>query len=293
MKTMLKSKMFKAGWIGLSSMIFMISPSFSSRAKDLFTDHAPVFTFSDSLGKSEAPTAQGSVEDCDPKEMDQSEYPRIKLNAAARKYVLQFIPKNREDLEAIEKRSDKYFSIIEPVLESYGIPIELKYLAVVESQLITKAKSRVGARGMWQLMPQTARELGLKCKGKNDERTHAYKSTVAAAKYLKALYNTYGDWLLVIAAYNSGPGYVDKAIKKSGSRNFWKLQRFLPAETRGHVKRYIGTHHYFQEEGSVTVLTKAETIEYNKAVEAFALKQKTNATEEEVAIVEPPMTFRK
>ena len=282
---MLKSKMFKAGTLGM--LIFMISPSVSSRAKDLFTDHAPVFTFSDSLGKSENLSSQGSVENCDPKETEKSAYPRIKLNAAAKKYVLQFIPKNLEDLEAIEKRSAKYFRIIEPVLESYGIPVELKYLAVVESQLITNAKSRVGARGMWQLMPQTARELGLKCKGKVDERTHAYKSTVAAAKYLKYLYNQYGDWLLVIAAYNSGPGYVDKAIKKSGSRNFWKLQRFLPAETRGHVKRFIGTHHYFQEEGSVTVLTKAETIEHQKAIDAYTMKQKETTTETEVALVEP------
>lgn len=286
---MLKSKMFKAGSIGL--MIFMISPSVSSRAKDLFTDHAPVFTFSDSLGKSEDLPTQGSVETCDPEETEKSDHPRIKLNAAARKYVLQFIPKNREDLVAIEKRSAKYFRIIEPVLESYGIPVELKYLAVVESQLITNAKSRVGARGMWQLMPQTARELGLKCKGKVDERTHAYKSTVAAAKYLKALHNEFGDWLLVIAAYNSGPGYVLKAIKKSGSRNFWKLQRYLPAETRGHVKRYIGTHHYFQEEGSLTVLTKAETIEYQKAVEAYSMKQKANTTTEEVVMVEPAIAL--
>ena len=144
---------------------------------------------------------------------------------------------------------------------------------------------------MWQLMPQTARELGLKCKGKVDERTHAYKSTVAAAKYLKALHNEFGDWLLVIAAYNSGPGYVLKAIKKSGSRNFWKLQRYLPAETRGHVKRYIGTHHYFQEEGSLTVLTKAETIEYQKAVEAYSMKQKANTTTEEVVMVEPAIAL--
>ena len=282
---MLKSKMFTAGLAGL--LILLISPSISSRAKDLFTDHAPVFTFSDSLGKSEDILSKGSVEDCGPDVTQVSSFPRIQLNASARKYVLQFIPKNREDLENIEKRSAKYFRIIEPILESHGIPVELKYLAVVESQLITKAKSKVGARGLWQLMPQTARELGLKCKGKIDERTHAYKSTVAAAKYLKALYAEFGDWLLVIAAYNSGPGHVLKAIKKSGSRNFWKMQRFLPAETRGHVKRYIGTHHYFQEDFSLTVLTKAETIEYQKAVDKYLASQKENSQDEEITLGEP------
>jgi membrane-bound lytic murein transglycosylase D len=285
MKTMLKSKMLKAGWIGLSSMIFMISPSVSSTAKELY-NRAPVFNFADSLGKLTDTTIERSTDISSP-ENEASDLPQIRLNASARKYVLQFIPKNREDLEAIEKRSARFFNIIEPIFEKQGIPVELKYLAVVESQLITTAKSKVGARGLWQFMPQTARELGLKCNGKYDERTHAYKSTVAAAKYLKALHAQFGDWLLVIAAYNSGPGYVYNAIKKSGSRNFWKMQRYLPEETRSHVKRFIGTHVYFQEEASITVLTKAETIEHQKAVEAHLMKRKMNSTEEVVVQVQP------
>jgi membrane-bound lytic murein transglycosylase D len=101
-------------------------------------------------------------------------------------------------------------------------------------------------------MPTTAREIGLKINGKYDERTHFYKSTVAAAKYLKSLYGYFGDWLLVLAAYNSGPGTVFKAIHKSGTRNFWALQAFLPAESRGHVKRFIATHYFFEEQGSVS-----------------------------------------
>jgi membrane-bound lytic murein transglycosylase D len=284
MKTMLKSKMLKAGWIGLSSMIFMISPSVSSTAKEVY-NRATVFNFADSLGKLTDTTVE-TASDVLITEREES-LPQIRLNASARKYVLQFIPKNREDLEAIEKRSSRFFNIIEPIFEKQGIPVELKYLAVVESQLITNAKSKVGARGLWQFMPQTARELGLKCNGKYDERTHAYKSTVAAAKYLKALHAQFGDWLLVIAAYNSGPGYVYNAIKKSGSRNFWKMQRYLPEETRSHVKRFIGTHVYFQEEASITVLTKAETIEHQKAVEAHLMKRKLNTTEEVVVQVLP------
>jgi membrane-bound lytic murein transglycosylase D len=96
-----------------------------------------------------------------------------------------------------------------------------------------------------------------------------YKSTKAAAKYLNDLYKEFGDWLLVIAAYNSGPGPVYTAIKKSGSHNFWRLQQYLPLETRLHVKRFIGTHYYFEGEGSITTLTKAEATEHLKAVTKF------------------------
>jgi membrane-bound lytic murein transglycosylase D len=107
-------------------------------------------------------------------------------------------------------------------------------------------------------MPVTAKELGLKIAGKTDERTHTYRSTVAAAKYLRYLYGEFGDWLLVLAAYNSGPGTVYKAIKKAGSKNFWSLQSLLPAESRGHVKRFISIHYFFEGEGSVATQTKAE-----------------------------------
>ncbi|HUQ97016.1 MAG TPA: lytic transglycosylase domain-containing protein, partial [Chitinophagaceae bacterium] len=127
--------------------------------------------------------------------------------------------------------------------------------------------------GPWQLMPTTARELGLRVSKKTDERKQYYKSTTAAAKYLRDLYSEYGDWLLVIAAYNAGPGNVNKAIRKAGSRNFWKLQAFLPAETRGHVKRFIGTHYFFEDAGSETTLTKAEAKAHCEALARFANSQ--------------------
>jgi membrane-bound lytic murein transglycosylase D len=107
-------------------------------------------------------------------------------------------------------------------------------------------------------MPETAKLLGLKVSTKYDERTNYRKSTKAAAIYLKDLHREFGDWLLVLAAYNCGPGPVHSAIKTSGSRNFWKLQNYLPAESRGHVKKFIATHYYFEGQGGVTTLTKAE-----------------------------------
>jgi len=199
--------------------------------------------------------------------------PAIRLSKQAALYVDNYIIKNIEDLERIKQKSRYFFQVTDAVFNKYNLPQELKYLAVIESELNTKALSPVGARGAWQLMPGTARLLSLKVSGKYDERTHFYKSTVAAAKYLRDLHEIFGDWLLVIASYNSGPGRVFQAIKKSGSRNFWKLQNYLPAETRGHVKRFIATHYYFEGNGSATTLTKEEANSYKKVMLAFVENQ--------------------
>ena len=199
--------------------------------------------------------------------------PVIALNKQARKFVDGYAASNGEMLELVRRRGMSTFPIMDSVFRKYHLPVELKYLAVIESELSPKAVSKVGAVGTWQLMPVTARALSLKVSSKYDERRHVYKSTVAAAKYLRDLYNEFGDWLLVIAAYNSGPGGVYKAIRKSGSRNFWVLQQYLPAETRDHVKKFIGTHYYFEGEGSVTTLTKAEVAAYTKKMVAFVGEQ--------------------
>jgi len=195
--------------------------------------------------------------------------PEIQLNRNASKFVKGFIKKEDEFLQKMKLRSENYFTNIETVLCKYDLPMQLKYLAVVESELRPNAVSRVGAKGMWQLMPVTARELGLKVSGKYDERLQTQRSTVAAAKYLRSLYAEFGDWLLTLAAYNSGPGTVYKAIKKSGSRNFWALQSYLPEESRGHVKRFISIHYFFEGEGSITTQTKSEAVAFQKQMEQY------------------------
>ena len=161
-------------------------------------------------------------------------------------YINRYIDRNIESLEKIRKKNKHTFRMMDGVFTKFDLPLELKYLAVIESELKPTAVSRVGAVGTWQLMPETARILGLKITDKYDERTHTYKSTKAAAIYLCDLHNEFNDWLLVLAAYNCGPGPVYKAIKKSGSRDFWKLQNYLPLESRTHVKRFIATHYYFE-----------------------------------------------
>ena len=202
--------------------------------------------------------------------------PAIKLNKKEAVFVRKYI-KNRGDcLVNVKKRSVIPFDIIDSVFRIYKIPVELKYLAVIESELKPNALSHVGASGPWQLMPGTAKCLGLRVDRHIDQRTDFTLSTRAAARYLKDLYAQFDDWLLVIAAYNGGPKPVHRAIRESGSRNFWVIQKHLPAESREHVKKFIATHYYFEGHGSETTLTRSEYMEYIKQVNAFDSRQKTS-----------------
>jgi membrane-bound lytic murein transglycosylase D len=204
----------------------------------------------------------------------------VRLNPRAIIFVQDYMEKYGEDLLKMKDWGRPYFNMIDGIFKKYGLPTELKYLAVIESELKSTATSWAGAVGPWQLMPVTARELGLKVSHNRDERTDYQKSTHAAAKYLRDLYNEFGDWLLVIAAYNGGPGNVYSAIRKSGgSRNFWKLQYFLPAESRMHVKKFIGTHYVFEGQGSITTLTKAEATEQIGVTATYLLNRRLSGEE--------------
>lgn len=202
--------------------------------------------------------------------------PEIPLHPSMGNFIADYADDYEVLFEKLRLNKSGYFKTFDKIFTQQNIPVELKYLAVVESKLKTDARSGVGAVGLWQFMPVTAKQFGLKITAKYDERQHVWKSSVAAAKYLNDLYDIFEDWLLVIASYNSGPAPVLNAIKKSGSRNFWKLQYFLPKETRLHVKRFIATHYYFEGSGSLVTLGKAESEKYLKEVEAFNLKNDTN-----------------
>jgi len=185
----------------------------------------------------------------------------IKLNPKAVSFVQDYVKKEGSDLNKMKNWGRPYFDVMDNILTRYGLPIELKYLSVIESELKSYAVSWAGAVGPWQFMPATARFMGLKVSRYTDERTDFHKSTHAAARYLNDLFRIYGDWLLVIAAYNGGPGRVDAAIRKSGSRNFWNLEYYLPKESRNHVKKFIATHYIMEGDGSVTTLTKKEAVD--------------------------------
>jgi membrane-bound lytic murein transglycosylase D len=210
--------------------------------------------------------------------IDSSSAPKAPLNKQATQFVSRYLKDNGNCLDGVKQKSTASFTLIDGIFTKYDLPLELKYLAVVESELNPRAVSRVGAVGPWQLMPATAKILGLKITRKYDERKNLKKSTTAAALYLRDLYNEYEDWLLVLAAYNCGPKPVNNAIRKSGSRNFWKLQYHLPAESRAHVKKYIATHYYFEGSGGITTLTKAENIKYAQTLSQWVSYQaKVNA----------------
>lgn len=184
------------------------------------------------------------------------------LNPLALSFVEDYMEKFGKSMEKMKGWGKPYFDMMDNILAKHGLPTELKYLAVIESNLKSNAKSWAGALGPWQLMPATARNLGLRINRKVDERRDVYKSTHAASRYLTNLFSLYGDWLLVIAAYNGGPGNVNSAIKRSGSRDFWKLQKYLPAESRKHVKKFIATHYIMEGEGGITTLTKKEAANF-------------------------------
>ncbi|HET6767964.1 MAG TPA: lytic transglycosylase domain-containing protein [Chitinophagaceae bacterium] len=176
------------------------------------------------------------------------------LNPTALLFAKEYLKKNNWGLERLKKRSGSSLKIINSVFTKYAIPAELKYMAVVESNLNTDTVcNSSGATGIWQLMPLTGLELGLKITDDVDERLHIHKSSAAAAKYLKQLYTEFGDWLLVIAAYNSGPAKVTRAINLSGHNKFWQLQNFLPEETRNYVKRFVSVLYFFEGKSNTAV----------------------------------------
>ncbi len=163
----------------------------------------------------------------------------LKVTPAVQGYVRTYLHYRPEKARQILGRRLTYFPIFEEKLKEHGLPTDLKYLAVVESALNPRAVSRAGAAGLWQFMPYTGTRYDLRQNGAVDERSDAVKSTEAAVRYLKDLYQQYNDWALALAAYNSGPGRVNAAIKRAHSRNFWVIQRYLPRETRNYVPAFI------------------------------------------------------
>jgi membrane-bound lytic murein transglycosylase D len=164
----------------------------------------------------------------------------LPYNNIIRSFIHVYTGRQREVFRAILGLSDYYFPMIEDIFDSYGLPAELKYMAAIESALNPNAVSRAGATGMWQFMYSTGRLYGLTINSIVDERRDPIKATHAAARYLRDMYSIYNDWALVIAAYNCGPGNVDKAIRRSGNKkDYWEIYYRLPRETRGYIPQYV------------------------------------------------------
>ncbi len=214
-------------WIFVALVLFKvtigIAQEFPEEEEDHY-DYIPDFTY-DEIGDRLA-----LIED---------EVP-LNYNQRVKAFIDYFTIKDRGYTRHILAEKDIFFPIFEEYLRKYDLPDELKYLSIIESGLNPNALSRVGAGGLWQFMPSTGRIFGLKSDWYIDDRMDPYASTEAACKYLKSLYKQFKDWELALAAYNTGPGNVRRAIRRSGyKKSFWEIYRYLPRETRSYVPQFV------------------------------------------------------
>jgi len=221
----------------------------------------------------------------------------LAYNHRVKSFIDYFTVRDREYTRMVIRRKDVYFPLFEKYLKKYNLPQDLKYLAIVESGLKPEARSRVGAVGLWQFMPSTGRMFGLNQDWYVDERQSPEKSTEAACKYLKQLYNMFGDWELALAAYNTGPGNVRKAIRRSGyKKSFWDVYRYLPRETRSYVPQFVAIaytlnyidEHNLQEE-IPDYLAEADTVLISQFASLKVLAEQLNVCEDDLKRLNPEL----
>jgi len=220
----------------------------------------------------------------------------LSYNQSVKNYIDLYAVRKRELTARVMGLANLYFPMFEEVLDREGLPLEFKYLSVVESALNPLAVSPMGATGIWQFMFNTGKLYDLKVTSYIDERKDPYKSTVAACKYFKDMYAIYGDWLLVIASYNCGPGNVNRAINRSGGKtNFWEICRYLPAETRGYVPAFIAVcylmnnsreHNLFPVSPEFSYYD-VDTVVVHKAATFAAISKAIDVPEDVLAYLNP------
>lgn len=216
-------------------------------------------------------------------------------NNVVRKYIDQYSGRLRRSVSLMLGASNFYTPIFETALESYQIPLELKYLPIIESALNPGATSRVGAAGLWQFMITTGKQYGLEVTSLIDERRDPIKSSYAAARYLKDLYDIFGDWTLVIASYNCGPGNISKAIKRAGGvKDYWTIYPYLPQETRGYVPAFIAANYimnYYCEHNicpvNTTLPMATDTIMVSRNVKMEQIVSTIGISAEELKALNP------
>lgn len=219
-------------------------------------------------------------------------------NQVVRQCIERYTKKGRKMVSALLGLSNYYMPIFEQALEAKGLPLELKYLPVIESALDPNAVSRSGAAGLWQMMLVTGKGLGLEVNSLVDERRDPYLSSDKAASLLKDFYDTYGDWSLAIAAYNCGPGTVNKAIRRAGGdpkqHDFWSIYSYLPAETRGYVPMFIAANYvmtYYKEHDISPVLPTrplvTDTVAVSERLNLHQISEVLDIPMEELRVLNP------
>ncbi len=221
---------------------------------------------------------------------------QLTYNKTVKNFIDFYLVKNKSLVSKLMGLSDFYFPLFEAELDKYNLPMELKYLPVIESALNPNARSRSGAVGLWQFVYDTGKLLGLKTNSFVDERKNPIKSTQAACEYLSFLYSVFGDWQLVLAAYNGGPGTVKKAIERSGGKtNFWDIRPYLPRETRNYVPVFIAVNYVFNYAALHQIKPKPfvfehfdiDTIETTKRISFYALSQKIGVPVQTLCFLNP------
>lgn len=205
----------------------------------------------------------------------------IEHNPALENTIKSYLKNRKKSYERLMALSEYYFPLFEEKLAKYNIPLELKYLAIVESALNPRAVSRMGAGGLWQFMLPTGRAFNLNVDSYVDERYDPIKATEAACQYLSSLHAMYGDWDLALAAYNAGPGNVNKAIRRSGGmKNYWNIRKNLPRETQGYVPAFFATMYVFEYHKEYSIVPKKATV---KRIETDTIHLKRKISFEQIS----------
>ncbi len=221
---------------------------------------------------------------------------KFPYHPVVRKHIERYLVKQREQTRLFVMRKDRYFPIFEEALARHQMPDEIKYLSIVESALLPKIQSWAAALGLWQFIPATGREYGLRQDAFMDERIDPYKSTDAACRYLKYLHKMFGDWHLALAAYNCGPGNVQRAIRRSGGKTtFWEIYNFLPKETRNYVPMFIAVNyvmnyypeHYVPEPDERHAFVPSDTVHVSQTLYLTELAKQMEVPFETLQLLNP------
>lgn len=226
----------------------------------------------------------------------------MEFNPDVRQYIKLYTESRRSSMERMLGLAEMFFPLFEETLDKYQLPLELKYLPIIESALNPNAVSRVGATGLWQFMYTTGKMYGLEINSYVDARRDPRAATDAACRFLKDLYELYGDWSLVLAAYNSGPGNVNKAIRRSGGKtNYWDIREYLPRETRGYVPAFIGATYAFEYASDHNLhpelfdvyFEPTDTIHVRGSVKLSEVAAQIDMTTEELTFLNPALRRQK
>ena len=255
-----------------------------------------LFSYDSAIEVSTPPVFSDSVYEARIQHLDTKTPIDLVYNAYVKQYINVYTKQRRQQMSRMMGLAAYYFPVFEEILDQFNLPLELKYLALVESALNPKAKSWAGATGLWQFMYNTGKEYNLKVSSYVDERMDPFRATIAACEFFKKSYSVYGDWSLVLASYNSGRGNVNKAIRRSGGKkNYWQIRRFLPKETRSYVPAFIAvcyamnyaSDHKISSEEPRVLFREVDTIEVKYQIDFEYLSSSLDISIDELEFLNP------